>query len=169
MPIVAVGSNQATKRQAAELAFCRMMPNEANANSAEWKFISTPVSSGIRKQPVSDCEGILGARNRARTALNEVSDGEFGVGIEGTLEMVSGICYLRTWSVVINDKGDEGSGAGPSVFVPANIVSLIRQGYQLGEAIEKTSGIPNARGEYGRSEEHTSELQSRLYFVCPLL
>src|SRR3712207_8904867 len=32
-----------------------------------------------------------------------------------------------------------------------------------------SSGTPWARGQYGRSEEHTSELQSRQYLVCRLL
>src|SRR3712207_7220541 len=44
-------------------------------------------------------------------------------------------------------------------------VAGVRGVGEVGEAVHR----PGPRGEAGRSEEHTSELQSRQYLVCRLL
>src|SRR3712207_7780064 len=56
----------------------------------------------------------------------------------------------------------------------ASVFCVYRRGEQLGEAVLNVPGqhnVSNALGviALGRSEEHTSELQSRQYLVCRLL
>src|SRR2546429_4770003 len=48
--------------------------------------------------------------------------------------------------------------------------SQLRIRQQCPELLDETGhGLPQAREVVGRSEEHTSELQSRLHLVCRLL
>src|SRR2546429_3321901 len=57
------------------------------------------------------------------------------------------------------------SGKGKFVIHPVNLSRLVEElTNRLGLSIP-----PNARLQTGRSEEHTSELQSRLHLVCRLL
>src|SRR3712207_6862771 len=44
-----------------------------------------------------------------------------------------------------------------------------RDGRDRGPAADQGAGLALVRLTYGRSEEHTSELQSRQYLVCRLL
>src|SRR3712207_7266749 len=68
--------------------------------------------------------------------------------------------------------------AGPGVYICDECVELCNEIIEerLAEAGEETTGdfdLPKPREIYGfleeRSEEHTSELQSRQYLVCRLL
>src|SRR3712207_7420976 len=62
---------------------------------------------------------------------------------------------------------------GATAKVPARLRALsavAAAGYPVGVTIAPIMPVEGGRGEDGaRSEEHTSELQSRQYFVCRLL
>lgn len=160
MRIVAIGSTKDIKRQAAEIAFSRMLPNEFMAG--EWKFVCVPVNSGIEEQPANDIQGACGAETRAYEAFNKVPGAEFGVGIEGCITVISGrLWFHRTWAAV-RSIGGIGIGSGPSVWIPPELHEYIRKGDELGEAIEKTSKIPNARYTFGHIGLMTRNVVSRL-------
>src|SRR3712207_8452987 len=48
-----------------------------------------------------------------------------------------------------------------------SVEAIRREAKRMGDLVESLLGL--TRGDEGRSEEHTSELQSRQYFVCRLL
>ncbi|KKU69656.1 hypothetical protein A2W48_02945 [Candidatus Giovannonibacteria bacterium RIFCSPHIGHO2_12_44_12] len=160
MRIVAIGSARDEKRQAVEIAFSRMLPNEFKAD--EWKFVCVPVDSGVGNQPGSDVQGACGAETRAWGAFNGVPDVEFGIGIEGCISAVFGKHWFsRTWAVVRSIEGS-GMGSGPSVWVQPELHEYIRKGNELGEVIEKTSRIPNARYTFGHIGLMTRNVVTRL-------
>src|SRR3712207_6945112 len=59
----------------------------------------------------------------------------------------------------------------PEVEVRAGTLSKHQRDRQLVDALREVGAQPQGRlvGAAGRSEEHTSELQSRQYLVCRLL
>src|SRR5947209_12407945 len=61
--------------------------------------------------------------------------------------------------------------AGAGAVVTKSIGPKAREGYPNPTIVELDAGLLNAVGlpNPGRSEEHTSELQSRQYLVCRLL
>src|SRR3712207_6910851 len=54
-------------------------------------------------------------------------------------------------------------------FIQSGVCAQRRQRLTLGEGRWREGGREIEREEGGRSEEHTSELQSRQYLVCRLL
>src|SRR3712207_7315911 len=66
---------------------------------------------------------------------------------------------------------------GPAAVLPGHRTGGVRRGAAVGQGgqrhLEAVSGEPprgyGCRAEAARSEEHTSELQSRQYLVCRLL
>lgn len=159
MRIVAIGSAKDEKRQAARIAFSRMLPNEFNTD--EWKFVGVPVDSGYGRQPGNDIEGLCGAEVRACEALR-VTGAEIGIGIEGCITVVYGRHWFsRTWAVARN-SGRTGIGSGPSIWIPPELHEYIKKGDELGEAIEKTSRIRNARYVFGHIGLMTRNVMSRL-------
>src|SRR3712207_7957272 len=61
--------------------------------------------------------------------------------------------------------GDGGEGLA-AVDVPGD---LVEDGDEGVDGDEADAGLDEAAGQEARSEEHTSELQSRQYLVCRLL
>src|SRR3712207_7574278 len=65
--------------------------------------------------------------------------------------------------------GHEGDAVAQDV-VDNRFGEVAQQGHALAErAFEADLAVHGAGGDGGRSEEHTSELQSRQYLVCRLL
>src|SRR3712207_7898634 len=65
--------------------------------------------------------------------------------------------------------GAHRAGAGVDVLRREGRREVEEQGGGEKRGCERTHGPPPGRGEERRSEEHTSELQSRQYLVCRLL
>src|SRR3712207_7308184 len=94
----------------------------------------------------------LEARLHRSPTDDEVAD-EMGMDVE---EIRKFLGQLSLVNVVALDEllTDEDGGGAP----------------RLGDTLQDTSALdPQAMAEHGRSEEHTSELQSRQYLVCRLL
>src|SRR5690554_7686763 len=62
-----------------------------------------------------------------------------------------------------------GGGGGFRLGVAPWLSSGVRPEPDLVPADQAAAGVPQARDVVGRSEEHTSELQSRPHLVCRLL
>lgn len=97
--VIAVGTSNSSKIQAVvdALKKCNFVgdsnndDNNNNNNSSENKFNVIGVSgidSKVSPQPFSASETRLGAMNRARGALEKCQEAEFGIGLEGGIELV---------------------------------------------------------------------------------
>jgi inosine/xanthosine triphosphatase len=140
---VAVGSANPVKLAAARAIIGSLVP------AATFEPIAVP--SGVRDQPFGDEETIRGARARAMAA-REALDADLGVGLEGGV--VEGEDGMRTcaWCVVVHRDGRSGTGGSLSMPLPDAVAAMIRDGEELGYAMDRfasTRGTKHGRGAVG--------------------
>lgn len=132
---IAVGSTNPTKINAAKMAFEKVFPNDAI------EVIGTKVSSGIPDQPKGYTQTIEGATNRAKRALQETPDADFGVGEEGgmqELDLGNGETqwFETGWCVIVDKTGKMGIGSSIHMEVPRKLLRHIHEGKELGDATD---------------------------------
>jgi len=142
---IAVGSKNPTKIEAARQAFAAMFPGETI------DIMGIEVESGVSAQPMSDEETIHGGRNRAQNALKKTG-ADYGVGMEGGIQELQGRIMSCGWMIVINKDGREGIGGNPKVEIAPKIMKLIREGKELGDALDQffnRKDVKKAEGYFG--------------------
>jgi len=102
------------------------------------------VASGVRDQPVGDAETIRGATQRARAVLAE-SDADLGVGLEGGVVDEGGVMRTCAWAAVVARDGRVGTGGSLAMPLPARVATLVRDGVELGHAMDRVSGAHNTK------------------------
>jgi len=147
MRIIIVTSKNPVKIQAALSGFNKMFPGE----QFQVESLSTP--SGVKAQPLSDEETLVGALNRTHNAVEIAKQADFWVGIEGGIEERDGDMTAFAWVVVCSkSQGDRikiGKGRTGTFFLPPPIADLIRQGKELGEADDIIFQRHNSKQENG--------------------
>lgn len=128
---VAVGSTNPVKLGAVRAVLARIAPGAAVAGA--------DVASGVPDQPWGDEETIRGATARARAAL-EAESADLGIGIEGGC--VEGPDGMRTcaWAAVVARDGTVHVGGSLAMPLPPAVASLVRNGTELGRAMDAVSG-----------------------------
>ena len=108
-------------------------------SGSEARVRGIAVPSGVRDQPEGDPETIHGATQRARAAL-EVSDADLAVGIEGGV--VEELGHMRTcaWAAVVSRDGRVGIGGSLAMTLPDRVATLVRDGMELGHAMDHITG-----------------------------
>jgi len=165
---VAVGSTNPVKLGAVRAVLHRLAPSIT--------VDGVTVDSGVPDQPFGDAETIAGASNRARAARAAL-DADLGVGIEGgVVETPKG---MRTcaWAVVATRDGAGHVGGSLSMPLPDAVATLIRDGVELGHAIDQLLGTANIKHGAGAVGVLTQGLVSRqqayevilAYALAPLL
>jgi non-canonical (house-cleaning) NTP pyrophosphatase len=90
--------------------------------------------------------------NRARGALGEMDDADYGVGMEGGIER-SGDSYMAfAWMAVVNNGGRLAESRSVTLPLPHAIGDLIDAGLELGEANDRvfeTHNSKQAGGAFG--------------------
>lgn len=124
---VAVGSTNPVKIAATRAVL------EPLVAGASFRGISVP--SGVRDQPFGDDETILGARTRA-LAAREALDADLGVGIEGGCVDTPDGMRTCAWAVVVDRAGRIGTGGSLSMPLPPSVADMIRDGMELGHAMD---------------------------------
>jgi len=149
---VAVGSTNPVKLGAVRAVLQRLAPGVTVEGVA--------VSSGVPDQPVGDAETIAGATTRARAARAAL-DADLGFGIEGGV--VDGPDGMRTcaWAVVATRDGAAHVGGSLSMPLPDSVAALIREGAELGHAIDRLEGTENIKHGAGAVGVLTEGLVSR--------
>ncbi len=140
---VAVGSGNPVKLAAAQ--------SVVTAYFAGCEVVAKPVPSGVPDQPFGDEQTIAGARERARRA-REATDADLGVGLEGGV--VDGRSGMHTcaWCVVVHRDGREGVGGSLAMPLPPAVAQMIREGEELGFAMDKFAnerGTKHGKGAVG--------------------
>ena len=143
MSRVAVGSTNPVKvaAVAAVLARCGWTAS----------VTSVSVASGVRDQPFGDDETIAGATQRARSAL-EAAGADLGVGIEGGVVEEKGAMRTCAWAAVVASDGRVGVGGSLAIPLPARVAQLVREGVELGHAMDRvtsTHGTKHGVGAVG--------------------
>jgi inosine/xanthosine triphosphatase len=98
------------------------------------------VASTVSDQPFGDDETIRGAVARARAA-REATGAELGVGLEGgVVEQPDGRMRTCAWCAIVDASGTQGVGGSLAMPLPDAVASLIREGVELGHAMDRLVG-----------------------------
>ncbi len=138
--LVAVGSTNPVKVRAARAVIARVAPSA--------RVEGVGVASTVRDQPWGDEETIRGARSRAEAARHSLG-ADLGIGIEGGV--VEDARGLRTcaWAAVVGSGGREGTGGSLAMPLPPTVAQLVRQGFELGEAMDRVAGTRDVKRGQG--------------------
>ena len=141
---IAVGSKNPVKLAAARAVVTRLVPDIT--------IQAIEVSSGVPDQPFGDDQTIRGAIARARGAREKL-DSDFGVGIEGgVVEMPDGTMRTCAWAAVVSRSGRHGVGGSLAMPLPDSVAKMIREGLELGHAMDKLTsqtGTKHGAGAVG--------------------
>ena len=106
------------------------------------------VGSGVADQPVGDAETIRGATQRARAAL-DASGADIGVGLEGGVVEENGFMRTCAWAAAVSRDGRVGVGGSLAMILPDRVASLVREGVELGHAMDRVTGDQNTKHNAG--------------------
>ena len=134
---IAVGSTNPVKVGAVRAVLAPLAPSASIEGIA--------VASGVPDQPRGDDETIRGARARAEAAMRAL-DAELGVGIEGgVVENPDGSLRTCAWAVVVTRDGTTGTGGSSAMPLPPTVAAAIREGEELGHAMDALTGGRNTK------------------------
>ncbi|MBU9713731.1 DUF84 family protein [Evansella tamaricis] len=128
-----LGSNNPAKKKAVEHVF----PNEV-------MIITQDVPSFVSPQPFSDEETRKGAINRA-TYLVEKLGASFAIGLEGGVVEDGEEMLLCNWGALATNTGELYIAGGARIYLPQDLADMIRNGLELGEAIDKWANKKKVR------------------------
>ena len=137
---IAIGSTNPVKVQAATavLGTC-FSPAE---------FVALAVASGVSDQPFGDEETRLGALNRAKAA-QATAKASIGVGLEGGVQETEFGMFTCAWCAIVNDRGQVGIGGNSCLQLPSEVAEMVRNGIELGHAMDQFSGTHNTKHGLG--------------------
>lgn len=145
---VVVGSQNPVKVGAVEEAFRKYWPEIA--------VVGVEVVSGVGEQPMSEQETMIGARQRARAALEVDPKADYGVGLEGGVTEIESKMFECAWACVVKRPadapamaGEEGLAGGLYFELPRKISEKIRAGGELGPIMDEMTGEENVKQKGG--------------------
>ncbi|KAJ3281529.1 hypothetical protein HDU79_010684, partial [Rhizoclosmatium sp. JEL0117] len=141
--LVAVGTTNPTKLNAVKSALQTIFPNQ----TIIVKGVKVP--SGVSDQPLSDVETIEGAVNRAKRALELVSEAAYGIGVEGGIDKVGENYFGFGWTAVVDRQGAVGTGCSARFQVPMKVMKPILEGEEMAVVIDRVSGLVDNRSGAG--------------------
>jgi inosine/xanthosine triphosphatase len=166
---VVVGSTNPVKIGAVRAVLRRLAP--------EVEVTGHAVPSGVRDQPWGDDETIRGALTRARGAC-AMGGAELGIGIEGGVVAASdGSVRTCAWAAAVSRDGRQGVGGSLSMQLPEQVAQLVRDGVELGHAMDRVTGTHDVKRGAGAVGILTAGLVNRqdayevlvAYALAPLL
>jgi inosine/xanthosine triphosphatase len=129
---IAVGSTNPVKVGAARAVLGPLAPSAT--------IVGAAVTSAVPDQPFGDEETIRGAIARARAAL-AATNADLGVGIEGgVVEEPDGEMRTCAWAAIVDPSGRSGVGGSLAMALPHRVAEMIRQGAELGHAMDALVG-----------------------------
>jgi inosine/xanthosine triphosphatase len=150
---VAVGSTNPVKVGAARTMVQRLAPRA--------EVVGIAVPSGVPDQPWGDDETMRGAIARARAA-RAVQDADLGIGIEGgVVAEADGGVRSCAWAAVVGRDGREGVGGSLAMRLPDRVARLVRDGVELGHAMDALTGERNVKQGVGAVGILTAGLVTR--------
>jgi inosine/xanthosine triphosphatase len=150
---IAVGSTNPVKLSAVRAVLEPLAPRA--------KFASVAVASTVADQPFGDDETIRGARARA-VAARDALGADLGIGIEGgVVEQPDGEMRTCAWAVIVDTQGRSGVGGSLAMPLPRRVVQMIRDGAELGHAMDQLVGEHDTKRGKGAVGILTADLVDR--------
>jgi len=149
---IAIGSTNPVKIAAVTTVVQQIWPQS--------QFSAHAADSGVRAQPLSDDEAILGATNRARHAL-AATDASLAFGLEGNSHETEHGTFGSAWVVAIDHAGTVGMGGSGRFLLPERIAQALRQGEELGPLMDRLTNEQNTRQRQGAIGIFTNQRLTR--------
>lgn len=163
MTHIIVASQNPVKINATRVGFARTFPD------IECHVSRVSVPSGVSDQPMTSDETLQGALNRAENARRHTADATYWVGIEGGVDETAHGMEVFAW-VVVTDGQRTGKSKTGTFFLPDEVVSLIRQGVELGDADDQVFGRENSKQGNGAVGILTKDVIDRTdYYVHAMI
>jgi inosine/xanthosine triphosphatase len=146
MTKIIIASKNPVKIESTRAGFAKMFKDEI------FEIEGLSVDSGVSAQPTSEEETLKGATNRVNNVFNLSPDADYWVGIEGGSKIVGEGMETFAWVVIKSKNGRVSQGRTASFYLPKEIVTLVRQGKELGEAddiVFKRSNSKQSNGAVG--------------------
>ncbi len=149
---LAVGTLRQAKLDAVRLALDRLAA-AGWADAVGCEVLPVDVPSGVSAMPMSEPEGVLGARQRAQSAL-AATGADLALGLEGGAVVVDPdvpLVLLRNWAAAC-DGQRTWVGSGPGIMLPAALARALLDGAELGVVIDRFADgrdIRSGRGAFG--------------------
>ena len=158
---IVIASKNPVKIQAVENGFVEMFPD------VSIKIEGVSVPSNVSNQPMGNEETFQGAMNRAKNAQATVPNADFWVGVEGgNIRHSETDMEVMAWIVVLS-KEKMGKARTAGFFLPAAVIDLINQGYELGHADDIVFKLDNSKEKMGSAGLLTDGVMNRLRFYVP--
>ena len=150
---IAVGSTNPVKVSAARAVLAPL--------ASRARIESVAVASTVSDQPFGDDETIRGALARAAAARDALG-AELGVGIEGgVVEQTGGEMRTCAWAVIVDAHGRSGVGGSLAMPLPRRVAQMIRDGLELGHAMDQLVGEDDTKRGKGAVGILTADLVDR--------
>ncbi len=149
---IAIGSTNPVKCNAARAVLESPYPGA--------EILCLDVPSGVAVQPWGNEETRTGALNRARTALHQTR-ADLGVGLEAGVQESEFGLLTCAWCVLVDPSGRTGVGGNSSVMLPKTVADDVRQGIELGAAMDKLVNEQNTKWRDGAIGILTNNLATR--------
>lgn len=151
---VSIGSTNPVKIKAVEKAFQMRIKEKVY-------FCYHQVASEMPEQPYDD-DTRIGAYNRAKKSLEVAPQAEYGVGIEGGIELRGDVAYANAWCAIVDRNGLASYGHSIGVPLPKAIMDKIKnEGMDLGEAHDNLVNRENTKQQEGWFGEATDNIITR--------
>src|SRR4051794_4555780 len=134
-----------------------MFPDE------QFDVLGISVPSGVSAQPMTGEETLRGAMYRVNAVRERVSDADYWVGVEGGVEERAGEMEVFAW-VVVASRGTIGKSRTATFYLPQEVINLVRQGVELGEADDRVFGRSNSKQQNGSVGLLTGDAITRLVY-----
>jgi len=102
----------------------------------------------VSEQPVGDAETIRGATQRARAAL-DATGADLAVGLEGGVVEEEDGMRTCAWASVVARDGRVGVGGSLAMILPERVAALVRDGVELGHAMDRVTGAHDTKRGVG--------------------
>lgn len=161
--LIAVGTSNMLKVEAVKEAFSHFY------NDVKVTYVSI---ENLPPQPITLNGTVNGAVNRARAALEKVSDAEFGVGIEaGLMEIPDARTYINVQFAAIADrKGKITIGSSPGFQLPSEVTKIVlMERIEVDKAVEFLYGIKDIGEKRGIIDLMTKGAVSRKELITNAL
>lgn len=117
--------------------------------SIDFNYYSVDAQSGVKRQPSSDSETLIGARNRIRNAKEIHPKANFYVGLEGGVEEIDNELHEFAWIVVERSDGKVGKGKTCTFIAPESFRIMVRGGMEVGDISDIVFGKKNSKQDMG--------------------
>jgi inosine/xanthosine triphosphatase len=149
---IAIGSTNPVKCNATRAVLEPLYPGA--------EFVCVDVPSGVATQPWGNTETRTGAFNRAKAALSQTG-AAMAVGLEGGVQDSEFGLLTCAWCVIVDRHSRTGVGGNSSILLPDVVAEQLRQGIELGLAMDRLVNENNTKWHDGAIGILTNNLETR--------